>query len=380
MGQIKYTSLFVAFFILSVCAPTSAQINSEKDSLDVKVGKQGQPALQNQEESKSESAAEQMTAKDVVGQIVKAANVLLDSIDDSQREKLIFSFTDNEQRERWSNLPEGIFPRSGLRMGDLTAEQKQAVYGMLKATLSEEGFQQVIDNMNGDEFLKINGRQGGRVVFGNDEFFVSILGEPSTTKPWMWQFGGHHLAINATIVGDHVTLSPSLTGGQPIDYEWEGKSIRQLSDEIDSAYELIGALDEEQLKQTVLADQFTNLNFGPRARSIEPRDEGILISKLTEEQQELVKNLIQQRIGILNSAHTKIAMEKIVADFSETYFSWYGSTKKGEAATYRIQGPSVIIEYAPQQMGRRASDHIHAMYRDPSNDYGTGFIKSRREK
>jgi hypothetical protein len=31
----------------------------------------------------------------------------------------------------------------------------------------------------------------------------------------MLQFGGHHLALNITIVGDRSILTPSLTGAQP---------------------------------------------------------------------------------------------------------------------------------------------------------------------
>ena len=39
------------------------------------------------------------------------------------------------------------------------------------------------------------------IRFGRAEYYVSILGKPSTTEPWMMQFGGHHLAINVTLAG-----------------------------------------------------------------------------------------------------------------------------------------------------------------------------------
>jgi hypothetical protein len=38
-------------------------------------------------------------------------------------------------------------------------------------------------------------------------------------------------------------------------------------------------------------------------------------------------------------------------------------------AYFRVQGPTVIIEFAPQ----RTETHIHSMYRDPTNDYGKKF-------
>ncbi len=51
----------------------------------------------------------------------------------------------------------------------------------------------------------------------------------------------------------------------------------------------------------------------------------------------------------------------------QTWFAWSGDTKNGGLAYYRIQGPTVVIEYAPQQGDL---DHIHTIYRDPTNDYG----------
>lgn len=311
---------------------------------------------------------------EVVADVVKAAESLLERLDDSQREQVRFAFGDEEQRRRWSNLPSGIYTRRGLRMGDLNDEQKEAVFNLLRATLSEAGFQQVVDNMNGDEVLK---REGGRPRFGKDEYFVSILGEPSTTEPWMWQFGGHHLAINATIVGEQITLSPSLTGGQPVDYAFDGKPVRQLAEEEDKAYDLIGSLLKEQRKVVVVGDHHDDLEYGPNAESIEPKKEGINASDLTPEQQSLLTELIQLRVGILNDTHARIAMEQIERDLPKTYFSWSGPTEKGEAASFRIQGPSVIIEYAPQHLGGDATNHTHAMYRDPSNDYGFGFRSNR---
>jgi len=46
--------------------------------------------------------------------------------------------------------------------------------------------------------------------------------------------------------------------------------------------------------------------------------------------------------------------------------AWSGPTTNGSAAYFRIQGPTLVIEYAPQG----SVDHIHTIYRDPTNDYG----------
>ncbi len=82
-----------------------------------------------------------------------------------------------------------IFQRKGLRWGDLNEIQRTALFDMIKATLSEEGVKQVIENMDGDEVLKMvplrgakdaaaarsAGRGPGRLIFGKDEYYISIL-------------------------------------------------------------------------------------------------------------------------------------------------------------------------------------------------------------
>jgi len=71
-----------------------------------------------------------------------------------------------------------------------------------------------------------NGRPGGGPpqfdrdnMFGSDLYYISFLGKPSTTAPWMLQFGGHHLSLNITIVGSKGVMTPSLTGAQPATFK-----------------------------------------------------------------------------------------------------------------------------------------------------------------
>jgi hypothetical protein len=64
-------------------------------------------------------------------------------------------------------------------------------------------------------------------------------------------------------------------------------------------------------------------------------------------------------------------MAEIKSTITDTYFAWSGPTKDGSAAYFRVQGPTLVIEYAPQG----TTDHIHTVIRDPSNDYGQKLIK-----
>ena len=203
--------------------------------------------------------------------------------------------------------------------------------------------------------------------FGRDEYYIALLGAPSPTAPWMIQFGGHHLAINVTVVGSTSVMTPSLPAAQPAKYVLNGQTIRPLGDENDKSFALINALDGGQRKQAILEYQVRDLVLGPGedGKTIQP--EGILGTALNASQQSLLLDLAHEWVGILNDEAASAKMNEIKANLPRTYFAWSGATTNGGLAYYRIQGPTVVIEYAPQQGDL---DHIHTIYRDPTNDYG----------
>ena len=306
--------------------------------------------------------------------IVAAANKFLATLDDGQRGKVVFDFKDEAQRKRWSNLPTGAFHREGLRMGDLKQPQHDAALAVLAAALSPQGYDKVLQIVEGDEVLK-NAGGGGRPTFGRDEYYLAFVGQPSTTEPWMIQFGGHHLALNVTLAGEQGTLAPSHTGAQPAIYQLEGKTVRPLGRETDKAFALVNSLDEAQRKQAILGFQMRDLVLGPGRDGQTIQPEGIKGSALTDKQRELLLDLAGEWTGIQNEAAAKAKMEEVKKNIAETWFAWSGPTEKGSAAYFRIQGPTVIIEYAPQRLGGDPTQHIHTIYRDPTNDYGAKWWK-----
>ena len=288
----------------------------------------------------------------VTAKVVEAANTFLATLSPDERAKCTFGFT-SSQRTGWSNLPSGIFQRNGLRFGDMTSKQREAALALVAAALSREGYQKVTDIMNGDEVLKnagggrTGGRQGapgrggpggrgGGVRFGLDEYYIALLGAPSATAAWMIQFGGHHLAINVTVVGSNSVLTPSLPAAQPA---------------------------TSDVKDLVLGP-------GNDGKVIQP--EGILASELDAKQQALLLDVVHEWVGILNDEAAAAKMAEIKNNLPKTYFAWSGSTTNGAVAYYRVQGPTLVIEYAPQQGD---VNHIHTIYRDPTNDYGARLVK-----
>ena len=186
----------------------------------------------------------------------------------------------------------------------------------------------------------------------------------------MIQFGGHHLALNVTLVGGQGSLAPSLTGAQSAIYEFEGKTVRPLGRETDKAFALMSSFDQRQRKQAILGFQIRDLVLGPGrdGQMIEPA--GIKGSDLTEEQRETLLDLASEWTGIVHEAFANAKLKEMKTDIAETWFAWSGPTEEGSAAYFRIQGPTVIIEYAPQSVGGDPTKHIHTIYRDPTNNYG----------
>src|SRR5262249_24025870 len=170
-------------------------------------------------------------------------------------------------------------------------------------------------------------------------------GKPSETKPWMVQFGGHHLGINVTVVGKEATLAPTHTGTQPDAFVRDGKTVRPLGPENDLAFKLVNSLDAEQKKQTVLGDKPRNLALGPGQDGKTTKPEGPKGAAFKADQRATLLDLMGAWVRILPDEAAASRMAAIKAKLDETYFTWYGPTTNGSAAYYRIQGPTLLIEY-----------------------------------
>src|SRR6185369_12392048 len=261
-------------------------------------------------------------------------------------------------------------------------EQRAAVHNLLKTALSTDGYRKVTEIMRGDETLRSGqgggaargggrGGRGGGPNFGEGEYYLAFVGTPSPSAPWMLQFGGHHLAINLTLAGGQASMTPSLPAAQPATYTVEGREIRPLGKENDKAFALVNALDASQRSQAILTYRVSDLvlGAGEDGRVIQP--EGLRASALTPAQQTMLIELAREWAGIVTDAFAEPRMAEIRANLPQTWFAWSGPTTNGSAAYFRIQGPTLVIEYAPQG----SVDHIHTIYRDPTNDYGAKFTR-----
>jgi hypothetical protein len=325
------------------------------------------------------AAEDQPNKKPTPLSAVAAAEAFLDSLDAKQRTKATLDFS-STKKSNWSNLPVSFVPRNGVRVGDLTKDQRARAMAVVAAVLSKTGYQKVLDIMDGDQKVAdedakrnrdANDRRP-RMAFGADEYFLAIFGTPSATKPWMVQFGGHHLGVNVTLIGKNYILTPTHTGAQPALFKRDNKEVRPLGQESDAAFKLVTSLDKTQRPQAVIADrpqQELLLGPGRDDKKIDPK--GIKGSALTADQQALLLDVIAAWVDIAESEAAAARLAEIKTKLDDTYFAWSGPIEKSKPAYFRIQGPTLVIEYAPQG----SADHIHTVIRNPTNDYGAGSLK-----
>ena len=304
--------------------------------------------------------------------ITEAARLFLDSLDSDQRQAATYRFTDNAQRANWSNLPEGMVPRGGVKLGALSDLQRARLDQLLGELLSKYGVDNITHQLAAEDTL-VSGNMSGAMKYGSELFYAAFLGEPSTTEPWMFQFGGHHLAINATVFGPHISFSPMLTGGQPLRFRLNSEDIFITQRETEAAQAFMNSLTAAQKERAVRAERAVNLSLGPGKYGETLAPEGIRGSELAVPQRKLLFNVIKARLGFINDDDFAEKMTVVEAEIEDTHFGWWGRQDIPGAAYFRVTSPSYVLEYAPRN-GGGAVDHVHSIYREIDNDYGSAWI------
>src|SRR6478752_3615364 len=144
-------------------------------------------------------------------EMVVAAEALLDTLDDAGRGRVSYPVDAHEWRS-WAN-PEFLQHDTGIRLDEVGPATRDAALNLLAATLSPQGYQLARTAMT------INGYLGEIVdlhhLMNEFSYNLAVYGEPSTTQPWGWQLFGHHLALNALVIGPTMVLTPVFFGAEP---------------------------------------------------------------------------------------------------------------------------------------------------------------------
>lgn len=294
------------------------------------------------------------------------ANLFLKSLSPAQSKQATGPLQ-GEIRRQWTNLPARP-DADGIRLGLLTEPQLKAACDLMAALFSEQGYAKMVQIMLADDQLLRGGRR--RAGFGTEDFAIVIFGKPSDSQPWGFQLDGHHVGVNLSLEGDAVSMSPSFIGTQPQSFKIGSKSFRPLAHEMDGAYELVNSLTFEQLQTGIISDTRGSIRLGPGQDGRVPRRVGVKCSSFNEKQAELLLTLIKQWVGNLPAKQATKRMNEIKKGLDRTYFAWSGDKKPKSDVSFVIHGPTLIIEYACQDLGGDPLNHLHSVYRNPQNEYG----------
>jgi hypothetical protein len=316
--------------------------------------------------------------------VVDAAKAFLAALSAEQRTKTLFAVDDPEWR-KWMN--QHFYIRQGVGFEEMAPAQREAAFGLLKASLSAKGLQLTRDIMRLNHTLgELNNNDF--VQYGEWLYWITVMGTPSATEPWGWQLDGHHVIINYYVQGDQVVMTPTFVGSEPVTAtsgKFAGTSV--LQDEQNKALAFMQSLDAAaRAKATIKPDKTGNHNLTEAFKdNVVLPYAGVKASELPAAQQAALLDLIGLYVGIQDDGHAKVKMADVKQHLADTHFAWVGSTAPDAVFYYRIQSPVVLIEFDHQTpIAIRLPDgsrgptrqHIHAVVRTPNgNDYGKDLLR-----
>lgn len=319
------------------------------------------------------------------GRIATAAFQFLENMEDPEAYDAAMFDVDSEEWRRWCNIHPFLM-RHGLLLDRLDAEDRNNALAVVRASLSDRGFEAARNVMRLNETI--------REMTGNDDeygewlYWLSIFGDPDPDGAWGWQLDGHHLNINCMLVGSQLVFSPAFLGSEPV-HATSGRyaGTRVFAGEESQGLALMQSLDAEQQRQALLGDELPSEVFTTAFRdNFELRYEGINFDALTGAQQALLLGLIEVYVGRIRPEHAALKMEEVRAHLDETHFAWIGGKDDEAVFYYRVHSPVLLIEFDHQRGVALDNDepsrrHVHTIVRTPNgNDYGRDLLRQHWER
>jgi hypothetical protein len=312
----------------------------------------------------------------------KAAIGFLNSLDEGQRKKIKFAIDDDEWR-KWMN--QDFYVRQGVGFVDMSEKQRSAAFNLMNNSLSAKGLRL------SRNIMKLNYTlaeiTGNFQRYGEWQYWITIMGEPSETEPWGWQLDGHHLIINYFVLRDQVVMTPMFVGSEPVIAETgKYKGISVLQDEQDAGLKILRSLNDKQKSEAVieLATEGGNTLTTAFKDNVVLDYAGVNASSFTNKQKDLLLSLIKLYVDNMDDGHAKVKMDEVEKYINDTWFTWIGGNEDDSVYYYRIHSPVILIEFdhtKPRATKHLYGDkphrqHIHVMVRTPNgNDYGKDLLK-----
>lgn len=317
------------------------------------------------------------------GKMVVVVNDFIKSLDAGQIKETCVSFEDTIRFD-WHYVPR---TRKGLALKNMTPAQRTKAFEMVKLVMSVNGYQKTLDIVDLENVLRVVEKRPSNDTYRDPEnYSFMVFGKPDIKQPWGWRMEGHHVSLQFTSVNGVITFTPGFMGSNPgkvlADVPQKGKRI--LKDEQDIAFQLLRSFSDSQRKQVILSEKapWEILSLNNRSNLVVVKTEGMAMKDMSAAQ----KVLFQELIGIyLNRYHVTLKDQQMVklqnSGLDGIHFAWMGNVepeiKEGAGYYYRIQGPTILIEFDNTQNN---ANHIHTVVRDLTNDFGEDLLRLHYEK
>lgn len=320
-----------------------------------------------------------------------AASALLATLSPDQRTAAVRPLDDAAARTSWHFLPLGQAPRQGLEVASLDATQRKALHRLLSVALSSQGYLKTTDIMWLDDVLRqleteaLTTAAPGRITDlrrqilpqrRSDAYVLLMLGDPASPR-WGFILSGHHMALNLSVVDGSIAFMPAFLGASPQEVPSGPQAGRlSLQHEMDRAAALIASLSPAQRLAALQSPTVPpTLLFARKPPTAEDLANGVAVATLDSHQRDLAMALVREYVGNAADEPAGRKLAEIAAD-KAIRFSWWGPIDDlRQRFMYRLAGPSILIEFVREPMlDGGPANHVHAIVRDPANDYGSDWL------
>jgi len=314
------------------------------------------------------SSCRSQSTVNVSNSMSAAASKFLETLSARQKARTQFLFNE-EERYNWHYIPKN---RKGISLSDLNGDNRKAAMNLLRTALSDTGYTKTLAIIELEAVLReVEGRSLNDDYRDPGKYYFSIFGNPVADSIWGWRLEGHHISFNFSAEHNRlVSGTPGFLGANPaIVLSGRDKGKQVLKDETELGFVLLNALDAKQMEKAMInAEAPGDIITATNRKAMINDPEGILYSELNDAQQKKFLQLLSIYIHRYTRLFALNMMKDIEdAGLNNLRFAWAGAQQPGKGHYYRIQGPTIIIEYDNTQNN---ANHVHTVIRDMKNDFG----------
>ncbi len=350
--------------------------------------------------------SDRLAVPETAERMTGAASAFLGVLTARQRERACFAFESGfsigfalgpdsgQERRDWSFLP--AQDRNGLPIGTLDDGQRRLAHELIVTGTSLPGYTKVVSVMAMEHVLRVLAPDLAN-LFNPERYCFKVFGSPGE-QAWGWQFAGHHVSLNFTVVdGRYISPTPCMLGAEPASYGM----LAPLADDEELGYRLVNSLDAAQQRAAIIhhrpppdlaARMVPRLGemerpdpvFAPEPDYVISEDERDILSYVRSSPKGVGASGLNQRqfdtLAALVGGFARRLPDEVAgaqmhdlerAGMDNLTFAWAGGTSPGERHYYRVQGPTLLIEHDNTQAN---GNHIHSAWRNPADDFGDDVL------